>query len=404
MPIEVKHGAAPGSYLHARFGGAEGRAYRSALERYLQGRERMELQRREQGFRREMTDVGHMQSMEKIGLAGAQRRGLLADEHRQESRLFLANAGMRQQQIEDEQGFQQDMYEYRFTAEQKADDAKYRSMLHQLEKSEDYSPEEKYEYRRKIMNAMAGIDIIPARKDPSPWAPGQGPGEMWYNEEYGGWVTRDTKGNQKPMESPGIDPKQAWEIAIANALSDKTGLTDWDKAKENYGHIMGASSVEAPGGGQGQIEASGTEKPEMMLPGVEQERQRLMASIEAKGGRSKSVEQDLRQYGTAVKPYDAVENLTRIEDVEAHIQFKEEELKDLNSKIGIRRPADNVATTVMGGIQTASDKSSLISDANSVKKELAALRRRLEMLRNQRKTEMAQLDSINIAIGMGIGQ
>jgi hypothetical protein len=143
MPIEVKHGADPSAMIYSRFGGAEGRAWRSSLERYLLSRERRELQRRSQGFQREMSDVQHFQQMQKLGIA-----------QRHDVRRLGITEGLRQERIEDERDFRREMlhsgYEYRMTAQQREDESRLRNALYQIEQDESLSPEERQEARRRV--------------------------------------------------------------------------------------------------------------------------------------------------------------------------------------------------------------------------------------------------------------
>jgi hypothetical protein len=134
------------------------------------------------------------------------------------------------------------------TAQQREDESRLRNALYQIEQDESLSPEERQEARRRVIGRMAGMDLIPTRTDPSPYAPGQEPGKHWYDKEYGGWLMRDTKGNIKELPSAGLDISEAWKIALELSHDEKTGLPDINKARELVPQLMGpgAAGPETP--------------------------------------------------------------------------------------------------------------------------------------------------------------
>lgn len=217
MPIEVKHGAAPGSYLHSRFGAAQGQAMSRGMEQFLRARERQTAQRSGQEFRRETSATEHERAIERSELGHLQSL---------EKREF----------------------EYRLSSQQIADESKYRNALYEVEGDESLSPQDKDEARDRIAERLDSIQPLPTRKPPSPYPEGRGMGEYWYDEKYGGWVARDTKGNIKELTGSRMSEKEAWTIAI-NSNTDESGKVNMPEARKMVGDLTGGAGP----GGQPQV-------------------------------------------------------------------------------------------------------------------------------------------------------
>lgn len=316
MAIEVKHGAHPASTLYARFGGAEGQAWRRALEGFLRARERQAAQRQAYEYRRDLAGMAHEQDLEKMDIA-FQQRAMLGERQGMYDleRQRLRNLG-RQQELETRLDYEKEMYDYQLTSEQKADEAKLRQALYLIEHDESFSPEDRLEARRRIIARMADIEPLPTRKEPSPYPPGRGVGDYWYDPQFGGWLYRGEK-DIKELTGAGVSSSEALKMAINSATNTETNEIDWNAAQDTYRRILSFGAAPSAGGPAGLLQAPGEvapltgERADQQIKGMEDFLQGLM-------GYSEEVKKDIRKYGGVTKLKEP-NKLGNIAETEAHI-------------------------------------------------------------------------------------
>lgn len=329
MAIEVKHGANPSALIYSRFAGAEGKAARGAMDKFLQASQRQQLQRRDQdfrayemaenqGFRLYQQDREHVQQMQRLG---AVQRGRSRDRAR----------------------YQQDrreLIDYKFTAEQRDRQNRIRQALSTLDYDESLSPEDREEAKRELMYQWSGMQAPPSKEDPSPYAPGQGVGEYWYDEKYGGWLTRDEGKGVREFKGQGLTQAEAWKMAIA-ANTGEEGV-DVDKARAMVQELTGGQGG-GPGGPGGAGGVAGLNAPSTE---EDQKIQEIQGSIERLDTAPVELEVEKRVYGnvkTQMDP-DEVENIPMAEAqietqrarLEKHLKEKPADYRSASEKIAGR--------------------------------------------------------------------
>jgi len=127
------------------------------------------------------------------------------------------------------QGVYQNKVKFDYTAQQKAEFDSLAAALHQVETSDEYSDEEKADFRRQIHGKMLGFKPLPKINEPSPYPEGMDIGETWLSDDGQYHMTRDDKGNVKKIA----------EV--------KGGITNKD-VNDAYATAYKALTVEGPDG------------------------------------------------------------------------------------------------------------------------------------------------------------
>lgn len=165
MGIDVRHGANPSRVLAAGFAAGEGAQRTKIQEQSLQAMEARKARKRQQDFQREMLEKQQMFGREMTDKR--QAYGLEVLDRQQIHNLNMSELqhlyGL--EDISANHGLGRGDFAFKLTAQQKADQEKYQNSLYEIENSEDFTPEEKVEAKRRIMSKMAGIRPIPTRKE-----------------------------------------------------------------------------------------------------------------------------------------------------------------------------------------------------------------------------------------------
>jgi hypothetical protein len=160
-----------------------------------------------------------------------------------------------------------DQFEFKLTAQQKQDQANYQNALYQLQQDDSFSPEEKDEAERLLFAAMAGIEPLPTRREPSEFPDGQAIGQYWEDPRTGMVFTRDSKGDVKKIgdiQQPGQqDVSKLWQTAFS-AAQDIDGNIDEAKARRIMQMMMSTPGMQqqgqAPSGSMQAGQSGGTKK------------------------------------------------------------------------------------------------------------------------------------------------
>jgi hypothetical protein len=424
MAIEVKHGANPSAMLYARYGAADGKAWREALGQFLKSRERQQMQSREHDFRREMSDRSHQQQIDKQMLGQDFKRGILAEDYRRD----LTRQGLRQnfqlnqqrlagnqrrQLYADEYARDQAAYKYKLTAEQKADENKLRQALYAIENDPAFSDEDKMEARRRIVARMADIDPLPMREDPPQYPEGRGEGEYWYDDKMKAYLTRDAKNNIKVIseegsgKSGGISSGEAMKIAIEKSIDIETGAVNRKQAEELYQWMMGMS-----GGGQ-QVTGQETgpadfndlmqmqepqygsalpapQEPAMadeVVPATQKDKspQKDPAQISAYRSLTEvpaDLKQQLDEYGIVYKVKPAKE-INNIPEIKANIEAFEYDIEQMDNKYKTMQKKSGVSPGSPEAYALSGDLGKIRNRKKSVKKKIAQYKKRLKELQKK---------------------
>lgn len=142
----------------------------------------------------------------------------------------------RQQLAEHRAGLEQEGFEFRLTAKQKAEEDKLRDALDELERSEDFTEEEKGTFRRDLQAQMAGIKPLPHRKEVFDFEKNiftdPETGKRFYIPPKGGRPF-DVSAEEKKGLSPELKTK-AWEKFADSEFDRDTGKTNWDRVQEKF--------------------------------------------------------------------------------------------------------------------------------------------------------------------------
>jgi len=370
MAIEVKHGGDPSAQIYGRFGGAEGQAWRKALENYLRGSERRELQRRDQifrdyqmaetqGFRRFMGDQEHAQQMERLRMTEGIRG-------RDRDRYYRDRRGL---------------IDYRLTAEQRADEGKLRQAMYLIENDETLSPEDKQEARRRIAYRMAGIEPLPTRRDPQTDIDDM----IQYHEGLGGYVHIDPSGKIKELTGTGLSAKDAWTMAI-NA-TEVDGVPNIEAARKMVEKMM-AGQGQVGIDQQGELPGGEGGAPALAAPSTDYDKQaqEIRATLdEIEGQIPAEMEAERRVYGNVVKRV-APDEVKNIPTAEAQIETYRARLEDHRKK----KPPKPAPGENIGGLgynprshpysKWEAEEKELIDAIKEYEQRLAELRKKRDLL------------------------
>jgi hypothetical protein len=146
-----------------------------------QQRERSEFSKiAYQGFQQRLAqEQRHVQQMESMEASQLHQRRMADDAF--DKQMYARDTGMLDAFANDlvRRRLDRDEFEYRLTAQQKADQIKYQNARYELMHNDSFTDEEKELALRQIDARLAGIEPIPIRKDPPQWEPGRGVGEAW---------------------------------------------------------------------------------------------------------------------------------------------------------------------------------------------------------------------------------
>lgn len=234
MAINVKHGANPSVVLAARYGAGQNAARRQAQVAGAQSADRRETREDQQEFQREMTEGQRGFRREMAGQGQDFRREMVEGQ-----------AGRQRDLMEFGQGLREEDFEFRLTAQQRADQEKYQNALYEVESSDSFSEEEKGEAKRRLTAKLAGIRPLPSRKDPSKFPQGQGVGESWTTPE-GLVLSRDAQGSIKKIGESRSQPTyqdriKAWDLALKASTNQESGVVDMKQAKSLFDQVMDPS-------------------------------------------------------------------------------------------------------------------------------------------------------------------
>jgi len=182
MAIEVKHSGSPGATLAASYGAGQSTARIQPAMQAVQAMEARRTLEDQQAHHRDMQEDNQAFSKE----METTRFGHQADLMDLQSRLGKSD------------------FEWRLTAQQKADQERYQNAMYEIDRSDDMDPEMRAEARRRVLAKFAGIQPLPTVKEPSPYPEGQGIGQSWVNPTTGKIETRQADGNVKMADNPNM--------------------------------------------------------------------------------------------------------------------------------------------------------------------------------------------------------
>jgi len=168
----------------------------------------------------------------------------------------------REQLMEHQAGLEREEFEYKLSAKQKAEEEKLRDSLDALKRSDDYTPEEKAEGSKLLMNKMLGIEALPHRKEERDFKKNiytdEKSGKQYYIPEGGGRPFEIGAEDKKQTLSPEVKTK-AWIEFVKDATDPETGKTNWDTVNENFnkwlvtmGGMPGKEGTTTAGAGEPQ--------------------------------------------------------------------------------------------------------------------------------------------------------
>jgi len=198
MAINVKHAANPSLVLQAGFGAAQAQQRADA---------------------------------ERAGLLSKEKREARADEHDFRLDMQASEQDFRREMLEKRFGLEAGQFEFRLTAQQRADQERYQNALYEIEGDDSFSDEEKIEARRRVSAKLAGIKPLPMRKEDTGRPEGQNIGDVWPDPETGILITRQPDGTVKKVaDNPNVptfkDYNSAYELGIKLLTKPGAGPDD----------------------------------------------------------------------------------------------------------------------------------------------------------------------------------
>ncbi len=212
MAITVKHSGSPGVYGWAAFGAGQQAARKRAEEQEREVLVRQQAQDKELTFRHDEAQLGREHDVALTDLNFANRMAGQA-------------AG-----LEAGQQAQRDMFDWQYTQEQRQKFDQLGASLERLDKSDEFSPEEKQEARRQIEGQMMGFQPQPRLKEQLPWPEEQGIGKTWSSPDGAFLLTRTARGEVQKLGEvdTGVptykDMASMYQLATAALSTEKGGL------------------------------------------------------------------------------------------------------------------------------------------------------------------------------------
>jgi len=226
-------------------------------------------------------------------------------------------------------------FEFKLTAQQKADQEKLQNALYDIEQSDLFSDEEKEKARRDIMTKYAGIKPMPKIKEDTRTMKERfkqetytdESGDTWGATPEGGWKRIGTK------ENVGLkiqDKTKLWHDALALAEGD------YNRALEIYNQSIAAITGGGMGGDESSTGIQGQEAPVGALPPGQEEsdlskrvKGAIIAPIEA-------LKQETQGNEVLNKAWETIIGGGSVDDV---VKGKEP-IKPIEEEAGIVTPSD----------------------------------------------------------------
>ena len=146
----------------------------------------------------------------------ASRENMSRMAHEQKLDIMGKQLDYAKQQSEFDQEMRHETMEYKYTAQQKAEQSQLQNSLHQIDMAEEIRPEEKAMMKRQVQARLAGFNKVPQPKEESQWPEGQNAGQIWNDPSTGKVLTRNKDGDLKEL---GQDPK-------IPTMKDVAGITN----------------------------------------------------------------------------------------------------------------------------------------------------------------------------------
>jgi len=193
MGISVKHGGNPGIMIQAQFAAGRENARRKAEMEALQAKERRDALASQQTHQVALQGSSQQHALESMRVGNQfHRENMVAQNELTRGNMELQSDLGRQAAVSDSM-LHDASYEFKLTADQKAQQDQLVNAEAALEMNDDFTPEYKAIGKQAIWEKRAGIKPIPRLKDPSPYPEGQGPGQIWQDKSTGNMITRDPK-------------------------------------------------------------------------------------------------------------------------------------------------------------------------------------------------------------------
>ena len=226
MAIEVKHGANPGAALTGAFGAGQGAARQLLKKQQLQAMEAQNAADQQRQFQQQqsaanrqfqfdMGDVQHQQQIERMDANALSQNWL---------------AGQAQQR-------RQDDFDFEYTAKQRMELDQLANSEADMMASEDYSPQEKTELRRRFAAKRAGIQPVERPRKPTPTELFKA--NTYIDPKTGAFFPLDEQGTpgrpiyQPPEREPSWQDRiKAFQAATVVATNSETGGIDDAKFKQ----------------------------------------------------------------------------------------------------------------------------------------------------------------------------
>jgi len=233
MPIEVKHSVGAGPVAAAAYGGGQGQARSRIKQQQLDNEARKRAQASHEAFQSEMADKSNAQALERQTASNEQRADL-----REEAAVALGTRTAEQHERDDQSAQKrerEDSPDFEYTQQQQQDNSRLDEEEHAIRTDESLTDDEKADGLRQIADKRRRIMPTRIAKKKSPYAEGQGKGQVWDSPDGRTQRTRDDKGNVKDLPTglpTPADVNKRYEIVIKANTTEETGKVDWAEVKK----------------------------------------------------------------------------------------------------------------------------------------------------------------------------